>query len=304
MRIAFIHLGTATPETEVRRVVGALQVQVTRDFAPFWNATASLRFLPAAGLNLLESGEEVFAVCDNSAQAALVVPGMTTAIDSARAPHTVYTLIEGRPNPAWSVEASHALLCLVSSQLRPSVVPPRLSSTPQFGYRIDGVAVSEFAYPEWVDTLRTRTNPYEPQHSPEDAFATLHEIMARRILEQTSPPLVRSQLAAAMPDEKRARIARALLVRSAEYDRAIASALLVTGYSLPTLDTLREARSAEYDRAIARVRAGLGLGTPHPSQEPTPQQGQVDAAAEDVGPEAPRPDVAGPKAPGTGGSGR
>ena len=189
MKIAFIHLGTAIPEAEVRRVVGALQVQVTRDFAPFWNATASLRFLPAAGVNLLESGEEVFAVCDNSAQAAQVVPSVAAAVDSTRPPHTLITQLEGRPNPAWSVEASHALLCLVSTQLRPSVVPPRLSATPQFGYRIDGVAVSEFAYPEWVDALRTRTNPYEPQHRPEDAFAKLREITARRLLEPTSPPL-------------------------------------------------------------------------------------------------------------------
>jgi hypothetical protein len=92
-----------------------------------------------------------------------------------------------------------------------------------------------------------------------------------------------------MPDDKRARIARALLV---------------TGHPLPTLDTLREDRSAEYDRAIARVRAGLGLGTPHPSEEPAPQEGQVDKTVDDVGQVAPRPDVAGPKAPGTGGSGR
>ncbi len=189
MKIAFLHLGTAVPEAEVRRVVAALQIQVTRDFAPFWNATATLRFLPAAGLPLLEPGEDVFAVCDHPAQAAQVLPGLDRAIDPARALHTLHTQLDGRPNPAWSVEASHTLLCLVSSQLRPSVVPPRLVATPRFGYRIDGVAVSEFAYPEWVDSMRTRATPYEPQHRPEDAFATLREIMARRMLEQTASPL-------------------------------------------------------------------------------------------------------------------
>lgn len=189
MKIAYIHLGTAVSEAEVRRVVAALQIQVARDFAPFWNASATLRFLPADGLAWLEAGEEVFLVCNDAEQAALLQPELTAKTDPARPPHFLFTQLDGRPNPAWSVEASHALLCLVTSQLRPSVVPPRLASTPQFGYRINGVAVSEFAYPGWVDSLRSRANPYEPQHRPEDAFATMREIMARRLLEQTSSSL-------------------------------------------------------------------------------------------------------------------
>jgi hypothetical protein len=87
-----------------------------------------------------------------------------------------------------------------------------------------------------------------------------------------------------MPDAKRTRIARALLV---------------TGHPLPTLDTLRENRSEEYERAIARVRAGLGL----PTQQPATQVRAADTPADSAGQDVPRPEAADPEAGGPESSG-
>lgn len=153
------------PDSELRRVVGAVQKQVDRDFFPLWGWRARLLYEPKTA---------------PARAMTLIVKGKSAEFDG-------YHVIDGIPVgfvftrdendellPLYSVALSHEVLEMIADPganlyAYGHYVTPRTKrrrsayvsyevcdAVQECTYKIDGVAVSDFVVPEWFEPGRPR----------------------------------------------------------------------------------------------------------------------------------------------------
>ncbi len=166
--IALVDLTQKVSSTDLKAVADALQIQVSRDFASIWGQDATLQ------------------VVDNSA----AVPKGTWPIwivdeidvEGVKGYH--WTDERGQPfakveyREGWSLTASHELLeMLVNPYVNRTMRVKGLDSSGQevdflvevsdpvedddYGYRINGVLVSNFYYPAFFDLIKVENRKYD-----------------------------------------------------------------------------------------------------------------------------------------------
>lgn len=165
IKVAIINASTVvTDDAEVETTVAALQTQVSRDFAPAWGIDAELRVLPKGSKP--GPGEWWLVILDNSDQAGTLGYHDLTAAGLPLG--KVFAKTDLTFGEHWSCTASHELLemlanpCINLTVFEESSSGGRLYAyevcdaceAERFGYKIDGVLVSDFVYPSWFESFR------------------------------------------------------------------------------------------------------------------------------------------------------
>lgn len=168
--IDIINQSTAFPPDQLAPLVAALQVQVDRDFAPHWNASAML----IAG----DSGDAThwqLVTLDNADQAGALGYHETTAAGLPLGKVFAKTTLDD--GALVSVVASHELLEMLADPYIDLTVFDQGSNphsgtlymnevcdaveADQYGYDIDGVTVSDFVLPDWFSATAGSTGPFD-----------------------------------------------------------------------------------------------------------------------------------------------
>jgi hypothetical protein len=167
VKVAVINHSTTRTHAEVERIVAALQKQVHRDFAPAWGVDADLTFV--RGGKKPPAGYWWLVILDDSDRAEEIGYHETTEEGLPLGKVFVRTAKDDGVN--WTVTASHELLEMLADpglNLTASVEKIKPYGTlyqyeicdpcqaDEFGYKIDGVAVSDFVYPAWFETFRVK----------------------------------------------------------------------------------------------------------------------------------------------------
>lgn len=158
--ISFINASTAVTDDEAKQVMDALQIQVSRDFAPVWGVDASLIFVPS-GISPAP-GTWWLTVLDNSDQAGAL--GYHDITPDGLPIGKIFAGTDKAIGSSWSVTASHELLemlgdpdinltVLVDNILYAYEVGDAVEAD-ELGYLINGVLVSDFVFPSWFETFR------------------------------------------------------------------------------------------------------------------------------------------------------
>lgn len=181
--------GDGAPEGDVLSVVGAIQRQVSEDFAPIWGTDARLRVVklpdPAADKDAAEALRHSDGIIYISPEAGHGPRGVTRALayhfeSQAGIPSGyVFPEIACGIGQSWSVAASHETLeMLVDPDLNQlvgaphptdrgkRVLRPREVCDPvqAHSYVIDGVRVTDFVTPEYFATARRHPSGRQPTH--------------------------------------------------------------------------------------------------------------------------------------------
>lgn len=160
--IALVDTTGNIPRSELERVTAALQVQVSRDFAPVWGQEATLHVF--GSLAEIPVGFWPLTIVDK-----VDVEGVNGYhwVDDFGTP---YAKVEYRAD-YWPLTASHELMEMLANPfVKRKMLVKALYDTGQeveilvevsdpvenkdFGYRIDGVLVSDFYYPAFFDLTK------------------------------------------------------------------------------------------------------------------------------------------------------
>lgn len=155
--IQIVNESTVVSDKEIASYVPALQIQISRDFAPIWGADATLEFVPKGGK--LDSEKCWLGVFDHSDQAGAlgyhdVTPngmpiGKVFAADGAKYGNSLsvtisHELVELLGDPSCEDcmfdEASNRFFCKEAADA---------VEDDSLGYKIGGVLVSDFVTPDW-----------------------------------------------------------------------------------------------------------------------------------------------------------
>jgi hypothetical protein len=167
IRISIINESTVVSDTEVDAATKALQIQVTRDFAPVWGVDAQLTFVPTGKAPVKETWW--LTVLDNSDQAGAL--GYHDLTPEGLPLGKAFAASDLQYGLKWTVTASHELLEMLGDpniNLAATQEPGRNGAvmtlyayevcdaceSDDFGYDIDGVTVSDFVYPAWFESFR------------------------------------------------------------------------------------------------------------------------------------------------------
>lgn len=165
IKMAVINASTVvTDETQVKKVVAALQTQVSRDFAPVWGIDADLRYVPKGGKP--KPGEWWLVILDDSDQAGAL--GYHDVTRQGLPVGKVFAKTDQVYGEQWSVTASHELLEMLADPginltvFEEGAAGGRMYAyevcdaceAEAFAYRIDGVLVSDFVYPAWFESFQ------------------------------------------------------------------------------------------------------------------------------------------------------
>jgi hypothetical protein len=159
-RVAVVNQAASVSTEEVRRVVAALQTQVSRDLAATWGIDAQI--------TLVEKGETPpdsswwLNFEDRTGRVGLLGYHDVNAVGLPMARIGIKEAKE--TSVAWSVTASHVLLQLLANPnsnaaifARDKIFPREICrpcSGDEWGYDIDSTRVSDFVLPAWFDTFR------------------------------------------------------------------------------------------------------------------------------------------------------
>ncbi len=169
IKIAVVNESTEVSDTDVSKLVPALQKQVTNDFAPAWGVPADLRFVPKG--QKPNPGEWWLVILDDADQAGAL--GYHDVTDEGQPLGKVFARTTRIDGGNWTVTASHELLEMLgdpeinltvfvqddnhSGRLYAYEVCDACEDD-QFGYTIDGVLVSDFVYPAWFESFRKKNS--------------------------------------------------------------------------------------------------------------------------------------------------
>jgi len=163
-KISITNSSTVLDDAQIEAAVGALQKQVSRDFAPVWGADAELTFVPSG--RLPPKGSWSLVVLDDSDQADDLGYHDLTADGLPQG--KVFAGSDLKGGYHWTVTASHELVemladpdinlnAFVQATGRTGVLlsyeVADACEADEYGYRIDGVLVSDFVYPAWFETF-------------------------------------------------------------------------------------------------------------------------------------------------------
>lgn len=164
INIAVINASTIVSDQDVEKAVAALQVQVSRDFAPAWGIDATLRAVPKG--KKPKKGEWWLTILDDADSAGAL--GYHDLTKAGLPMGKVFAKTSMQSHASWTVTASHELLELLADPninltvFEESDHGGRLYSYEvcdacegdDFAYKIDGVPVSDFVYPAWFESFR------------------------------------------------------------------------------------------------------------------------------------------------------
>jgi hypothetical protein len=165
--IAVINESTVVTDAEVTSWVPALQTQVTDHFLPVWGVGAQLSFVPRSQPPPADAWQ--LAVLDDSDQAGAL--GYHDVTSSGLPLGKVFAKSDQQANSSISVTCSHELLEMLGDPMIDTTVffqdnegnaaafafeACDACEADQYGYEINGVLVSDFAYLGWFDQ---RPNP-------------------------------------------------------------------------------------------------------------------------------------------------
>ena len=158
--ITVVDQSTLISDAEVQRVLVALQVQVDRDFAPAWGG---LRALLLHAQHPPADGEVIYLVDDTSHANVL---GYHDALPGEKPHGFVFVRTCIQHGEAWSATLSHEVLeQMADPYTNTAALVTSLNGWPvavayevcdpveNDEYTIDGVAVSNFVFPEWFEDV-------------------------------------------------------------------------------------------------------------------------------------------------------
>lgn len=185
--VAIVNGSTVVQDADVQDAVAALQVQVSRDFAPVWGRDAQLAFSPMS--TPVPAGTWELLIADNSDQAgALGYHDLTVNGDPLGKVFAQDDLNNGN---SWTVTASHELLemladpwvdeCVENDQPNGTIRFYAMEvcdacEDDQFGYQIaipsgKSILVSDFVRPSWFQPREAA--PYDLQNRINGPFVLL-----------------------------------------------------------------------------------------------------------------------------------
>src|SRR6185437_9607008 len=164
--IALVNRSTVVSDAEATKAAAALQVQISRGFAPIYGTDATVGFV---GLNDKPAPPDVWqlVILDNSDQAGDLGYHDTTADGLPLG--KVFAKDDIADGCSWSITSSHEILEMLADpncdqtadvgayQVAREVCDP--CEDDQFGYEIDGVMVSDFVCPAWF--MIGSTGPFD-----------------------------------------------------------------------------------------------------------------------------------------------
>ena len=166
INMVLVNQSTVVKDAEVSAWTAALQTQVTRDFFPIWGVNAKLSSLPH-GKNA-PAGSWVLAILDNADQAGAL--GYHDITPDGLPLGKVFAKTTIDDGGAVSVTASHELLEMLgdpdinlTAELDDGSGKPSkfyayemcdACEDDSFGYKINGVLVSDFVYPAYFESFR------------------------------------------------------------------------------------------------------------------------------------------------------
>ncbi len=171
IKIAIINRSTVLKDVEVGAIVPALQIQVSRHFAPLWGIDADLSFVGAD--EAAAPGSWWLVVLDDSDQAGTL--GYHDLTSDGLPAGKIFAKTDIDNHLSWSVTASHELLELlcdpdinltvfVQSKDGGGMLYACEVCDPceddQYGYMIDGIKVSDFLLPAYFQPSLGRKYDY------------------------------------------------------------------------------------------------------------------------------------------------
>jgi hypothetical protein len=163
-QIAVINHSTVINQTEFTAAVAAMQIQVKRDFAPIWGTPATV--FDATHLTLPKGAWAVYILDTSDQPGALGYHDITAGLPSAK----VFAKTCLDDNASWTVCLSH--------EITEALADPRCNQkvgigggrdvarevgdpveADEYGYRINGVLVSDFVTPKWF--YRGTVGPFD-----------------------------------------------------------------------------------------------------------------------------------------------
>jgi|ERR1700693_1336851 len=167
IKIAVINASTALTDHQVESAVPDLQTQVHRDFASAWGVDADITFVPKGAKPA--PGAWWIVILDSSDQAGAL--GYHDLTKEGLPLGKVFALSDIQNGYQWTVTASHELLEMLADpdiNLTAFVQTNATSGVlyayevcdaceaDAFGYRIGKTLVSDFVYPAWFESFRTK----------------------------------------------------------------------------------------------------------------------------------------------------
>lgn len=165
IQVALINASTVVADSDVQEAMGALQTQVHRDFAPIWGIDADLEFVPKDVDP--PSGAWWLVVLDDSDQAGAL--GYHDVTNQGLPLGKAFAKSDIDGGYIWTVTVSHELLeMLVDPGINLATFVEQSSGgagvlyayevcdaceADQYGYKIDGITVSDFVCPSWFESF-------------------------------------------------------------------------------------------------------------------------------------------------------
>lgn len=165
--IAIVNEATVLTDAQVQAVVPALQIQVTRDFAPLWHRDATLTFYSSANKGSIPATAWWVIILDTSDVGGALGYHDLTPQGLPMAKVFAKTAIDN--NQSWTITASHELLEQLANPYVGEYAFEQTSDTAgtlypmevgdpveddRLGYMINGVSVSNFVTPAWFQGWR------------------------------------------------------------------------------------------------------------------------------------------------------
>jgi hypothetical protein len=184
IHVAFINLYKQLSAAEVRKAVKALQVQVTRDFAPAWGIDAELKYYKspkdvpdhAWQMVILETSDEAGDL------------GYHELTYSGKPLGRVFAGTIRNQKDSWTNTLSHELLEMLADPEASRYVYRQhkdgsgilyayencdACQDSSFGYKINGVLVSNFVYPSWFEQYHPPGTRFDHLRLMKKAFELL-----------------------------------------------------------------------------------------------------------------------------------
>jgi len=166
VKVALINQSTVVSDVDVKEAMDALQIQVSRDFAPAWGIDAELKFVGKG--QVPPAGYWWLVVLDNSDQAGAL--GYHDLTNEGLPLGKAFAATDIQYGLKWTVTASHELLEMLGDpyiNLAATVEPGRNNSIMTLyayevcdaceadtdGYQINGILLSDFVYPTWFESF-------------------------------------------------------------------------------------------------------------------------------------------------------
>jgi hypothetical protein len=172
IQVAVINTYPKLTNEEVTAAVAALQIQVSRDFAPAWGIDADVTFFPSG--QQPPDSSWLLGIFDNSDQAGAL--GYHDVTAQGLPLGKIFAGTDAQYGSSWTVTASHELLEMLGdpdinltvfrqdkdgSGVLYAYETCDACEDDQFAYDINGIKVSDFVFPSWFEEFHGVGTQYD-----------------------------------------------------------------------------------------------------------------------------------------------